>query len=88
MELVRHSATARYGPQLIQANGVSSHFVQCTEVLKTTPIYRLARCPSLGLLPATVRMLEDHLTTPPLERRTEQGHTPGPRQAELARAED
>ena len=62
VELVRHSATARYGPQLIQASGVSSHFAQCAEVLKTTPIYRLTRCPSRELLPATVRMLEDHLT--------------------------
>ena len=57
-EIVRHT---REVSNLKAQEFVTSHLLQCTQLLKTTPFYRFVRKPSLEALPELVAMVKAHL---------------------------
>ena len=57
MELIRHSYCAR----LIANEGAPLHFLQCSTLVNSIPIFRLNRPRSLSALPDVVRMVENDL---------------------------
>jgi hypothetical protein len=56
-ELLRHT----YGRELFQAVRTSSHFLQCTQIVKSVPMRGLKRPYSLAGLPEVVRTIEEDL---------------------------
>jgi hypothetical protein len=56
IDLVCHSYPTRWR----QPAG-AAHFLQCTQLAKEVPIYRLKRPPSLATLPDVARIVEEHL---------------------------
>lgn len=59
IELVRHSYVARHlGP----SGMLSSHFQQCSDILKSVPVYRLSRPRDLKLIPEVASCVEDTVT--------------------------
>lgn len=62
-ELMPHWYGARFGMELLQALGLSSHFLQCANLANKIPVCRLKRPRSLSALPDVTRLVEEHLTT-------------------------
>jgi hypothetical protein len=63
LQLISNSYMARFGKQLLQGVGASSHLHQCTSIIKDVPIYRLERPRSLPLLPAIAQLVEEDLSS-------------------------
>jgi hypothetical protein len=57
IELIQHS----YGRRLLQTVRASSHFVQCTSVVRSVPVCSLRRPYRLSTLPKLSRMVEQDL---------------------------
>ncbi|HSK83236.1 MAG TPA: hypothetical protein VK902_07490 [Rubrobacter sp.] len=57
LELIQHS----YGRKLLQTVRTSSHFVQCTSVVRSVPVRSLRRPYRLGTLPELTRKVEEDL---------------------------
>jgi energy-coupling factor transporter ATP-binding protein EcfA2 len=62
IQLINQSYIARVAHPLIQGVGACSHFLQCTSLIKSTPVYRLKRPNSLPMLSVIAQLLEKHLT--------------------------
>lgn len=60
IQLIANLYAARFGQQLLQIKGVT-YFLQCAELARNIPIYHLQWPLSLAFLPATVRLVEEHL---------------------------
>jgi hypothetical protein len=60
-ELMPHWYGARFGAELLQALGLSTHFLQCAALANSTPIYRLTKPDTLSSLPDVVRLVEEHV---------------------------
>jgi hypothetical protein len=56
--IIPHWYAARFGPDLVQALGMSSHFLQCAALTRSVPVSRLARPNDLNALPDVARMVE------------------------------
>ena len=56
--LMPHWYAARFGPDLLRALGMSSHFLQCAELTKRVPVCRLTRPNDLNALPEIARRVE------------------------------
>ncbi len=61
LELMPHWYGARFGMELLQALGVSTHFLQCAALARDVPIYRFSRPRSLSGLPDVARLLEKQI---------------------------
>jgi hypothetical protein len=61
IKLITYSYMARFGQQGLQIRG-AQHFLQCTELARNIPAYRLKRPSSLALLSTTARLVDTHLT--------------------------
>jgi hypothetical protein len=57
VELIQHS----YGRRLLQTMRTSSHFVQCTSVVRSVPVFSLRRPYRLSTLPDLTRIVEKDL---------------------------
>lgn len=60
-EVMRHWYGTRFGGQMLQAIGVSSHFRQCVSLVNQVPIRRLQRPPNLSALPDVARLVIEDL---------------------------
>ena len=60
-ELMHHWYGTRFGRQLLQVGGVSSHFLQCANLASKVPIRRLQRPPCLSALSDQARLVEEDL---------------------------
>ena len=58
--LIPHWYACRYGIGVLRALGLSSHFEQCTRLVKEVSIYRLQRPDDVELLPAVAAAVEEH----------------------------
>lgn len=58
--LMPHWYGARFGSELLQALGLSSHFLQCATLAKQVPICRLSRPAAFAALPNVARLVEAH----------------------------
>lgn len=58
--LIAQTYNARWGKQMF-AKDSASHLLRCTNLVKTTPVYRLTRPKSLELLPIIAEMVEKHI---------------------------
>jgi len=63
IELMPHWYGARFGTELLQTLGLSTHFLQCANLASKVPVYRLKRPPSLSALPDVSRLVEEHLAS-------------------------
>jgi hypothetical protein len=61
LELIGHSYARRFGKELLQGNGMATHFKQCARVAQNTCIYRLVRPASLSIIDEHVDMLIDSM---------------------------
>lgn len=61
IQLINQSYIARVAHPLIQGMGACSHFLQCTSLIKSVPVYRLERPRSLPMLSAIALLIEEHL---------------------------
>jgi hypothetical protein len=59
--LMPHWYCARFGAQMLQATGISSHFLKCTHLVNHVSVYRLHRQRSLSMLDAIAQLVESHL---------------------------
>ena len=59
-ELIAHT----YTHNLLEGAGLSTHFQQCIRLLKTVPICRLERKPSLAALPEIAELIEEDMARP------------------------
>jgi hypothetical protein len=59
--LIRHSYATRFGAKLLQNHRAASHLIQCAQLLNNIPVYGLERPKALELLPATARLVTEHL---------------------------
>lgn len=59
--LMPHWYCARFGPQMLQATGISSHFLKCTHLVNHVSVYRLHRQRALSMLSAIAQLVESHL---------------------------
>ena len=78
IELMPHWYGARFGNELVEALGLSTHFSQCANLAKSVMVCRLKRPPFLSALPDVARLVEEHLASdhrilpckePPLKKR-------------------
>jgi hypothetical protein len=60
IQLLANLYAARLGQQLLQTTG-ARHFLQCADLARVIPAYRLGWPQSLGALPVTVQLVEEHL---------------------------
>lgn len=60
LEIMRHTHLARFGNYLPPDLKIT-HFVQCAEVARNVPVHRLDRPQDLLLVPATARLVEEHV---------------------------
>jgi hypothetical protein len=56
--LMPHWYGARFGTKLLRALGLSTHFLQCAELVKKVPVWCLKRPNDLATLPEVVRLVE------------------------------
>lgn len=61
VQLINNSYIALVAKPLLQGEGASLHFRQCTSLIKNVPFYCLERPRSLPLLPAVAQLMEEHL---------------------------
>lgn len=61
IELMPHWYGARFGIELLQALGLSTHFLQCAALVNKITVCRLERPDRLSSLPDVVRLVEEHL---------------------------
>jgi hypothetical protein len=61
LALIGNSYVARFGKQLLNGTGASSHLHQCTSLVNTIPVYSLERPNSLPSLPAVAQLVEEQL---------------------------
>jgi hypothetical protein len=61
--LMSHWYGARFGKELLQAWGLSAHFLQCVNLAKNVSVCRLNRPPSLSALPDVAHSVQTHLTS-------------------------
>lgn len=59
--LMRNWYCARFGPQLLQATGVLSHFLKCTDLVNRVTVCCLKRQNSLSALSDIAQLVEEHL---------------------------
>lgn len=60
-ELMQHWYGTRFGRQLLQVRGISSHFLQCANLANKVPLRRLQRPPCLSALSDQARFVEEDL---------------------------
>ena len=60
IQLIANLYVARFGQQSLHAKG-STHFLQCAALAGTVPVHRLRWPLAFESLPATVRLIEEHL---------------------------
>lgn len=58
LQLITHTYVSRFGKQLLRDHRAQLHLHQCTEIVRSVPLYRLKRPASLAALPATAELLE------------------------------
>ncbi len=63
IELMPHWYGARFGINLLQALGLSTHFLQCAALVNKITVCRLERPDSLSALPDVTRLVEEHLAS-------------------------
>ena len=63
IELMPHWYGARFGVELLRALGLSTHFLQCVNLVNKSTVCRLKRPPSLSALPKVTRLVEEHLAS-------------------------
>ncbi len=68
INLLPHWYGARFGPDLLQALGVSTHFSQCVALVKKVSICGLERPDHLPALPEVARCIEDHVKEKKFDR--------------------
>lgn len=56
LEILKNSFPTRFGHP-----GDKAHFLQCVELVRTTPIFNLKRANSIGDLSDTTRLIEEHM---------------------------
>jgi hypothetical protein len=61
MALMPHWYGARFGKELLQSLGLSTHFRQCADLVNRVTICRLTRSPYLSALPDVAQLVEAHL---------------------------
>ena len=59
-ELLRNFYVGRFGKELMRP-GEATYFLQCAEVARSVPVYRLKRPSSLVLLPAVAQLVREHI---------------------------
>ncbi len=59
-ELMNNWYCARFGTAILEAMGISWHFLKCTQLLNHVPIYYLQHPYSLSLLSDVAKLLEEH----------------------------
>ncbi len=60
LELLPHWYGARFGPELLQELGLSTHFLQCATLVNKINVYRLERPDCLAGLADAARLVEAH----------------------------
>jgi hypothetical protein len=58
--VMRNWYCSRFGRQMLQATGISAHFLQCTSLVNCVSIYHLKRQPDLGALNDIAQLVEQH----------------------------
>jgi hypothetical protein len=61
MALMPHWYGARFGKELLQGLGLSTHFRQCADLVNRVTFCRLTRSPYLSALPDVAQLVEAHL---------------------------
>jgi hypothetical protein len=61
--LMPHWYGARFGTELLQALGLTTHFLQCAALANKTTVCRLERPDSLSSIPDVVRLVEEHIAS-------------------------
>jgi hypothetical protein len=61
VEIMPHWYAARFGMDLLQNLGLSTHFLQCVNLVNRVKISRLKRPASMSDLPIVARLVEEHL---------------------------
>lgn len=62
--LMLHWYGARFGAGVLRALGLSTHFLQCAELARKVPVYRLKRLNDLTALPEVARLVETWSANP------------------------
>ncbi len=63
IKLMPHWYGARFGINLLQSLGLSTHFLQCAALVNKITICRLERPDNLSTLPDVARLVEEHLAS-------------------------